>query len=90
MADPFKNRSSSLSGPATDMVPVTPSDAAPLADAAIALYIETAGVVAFTPVGNPVVVRTVSVGDQSYLPVGVAQVRATGTTATGLHALVLI
>jgi len=29
------------------------------------------------------------VGDQSILPVGVRRVRATGTTATGIHALVV-
>lgn len=33
--------------------------------------------------------RTVTVADQTLLPVGVRRVHATGTTATGLHALVL-
>ena len=43
MTNPFSNRSLSLSGPTTDIVPVTPDDAANLPDVAVALYVETGG-----------------------------------------------
>ena len=90
MGNPFDNRAASLSGPATDLVPVTPSDTQDLAFVAIALYAETGGTIAFRSVGAPGAVRTVTLGDFSFLPVGIERVMATGTTAVGLHALVLV
>ena len=87
MSNPFENRAPSLAGPATDIVPVTPDDGADLTDVAVALYIETGGTVSvITEKGG---VRSVSVSDNSILPVGIARVHATGTTATGIHALVI-
>ena len=88
MTNPFENRSLSLRGPATDMAPVTPSDAVDLSNVAVALYVETGGVVACVSVGG--FSRTVTVGDNAILPVGVSRVLATGTTATGIHAFVLV
>lgn len=85
--NPFHNRASSLSGPATDIQPVTPNDATDLSDVAVALYIETGGTIVFDAVTGET--RTVSVADFSIMPVGVGRVRSTGTTATGIHALVL-
>ena len=85
--NPFTNRVSSLSGPARDVAPVTPSDTTDLAEVAIGLYIETGGAVAMTTVRGET--RTVQVADFSILPVGVTRVHATGTTASGIHALVL-
>ena len=83
----FENRARSLSGPATDALPVTPDNDTDLAHIAIALYVETGGtVVADTVTGQT---RTVEVADFSILPLGIRRVRATGTTATGIHALVL-
>lgn len=87
MSNPFTRRTMSLSGPATDIVPVVPSDSANLADIALALYIETGGALTIEPVQGSV--RTVQVADFSILPVGVKRVHATGTTALGIHALVL-
>jgi hypothetical protein len=87
MSNPFASRSASIAGPATDILPVTPSDATDLAHVAIALYVETAGAVSFVSVAGEV--RTVALAAYSILPVGVRRVRATGTTATGIHAMVL-
>ena len=85
--NPFANRARSITGPATDVLPVTPDDGADLAEIAIALYVETGGtVVVDTVVGQT---RTVTLSDFSILPVGVRRVRATGTSAAGIHALVL-
>lgn len=87
MSNPFENRVSSLSGPATDILPVTPDDITELPEVAIALYVETGGVISIvTARGNG---RTVTVGDRSILPVGVRQVHATGTSASGIHAMVI-
>ena len=88
MANPFNGRAVPLGGPATDIVPVTPDDAADLPDAAIALYVTGGGDVAIDTVRGGAS-RTVTVADRSLLPVGVTRVRATGTTATGIHALVI-
>ncbi len=88
MANPFHGRAVPIGGPATDIVPVTPDDATDLPDAAIALFVTIGGDVVFDTVrgGGP---RTVTVSDQTLLPVGIVRVRATGTTATGIHALVI-
>ncbi len=88
MANPFNGRAVPIGGPATDIVPVTPDDATDLPDAAIALYVTTGGDIAIDCVRGKAT-RIVTVGDQSLLPVGVTRVRATGTTATGIHALVI-
>lgn len=88
MSDPFKNRSPSLSGPATDLIPVTPSDSVDLPVVAVALYVEGKGAVRF--VSQAGATRTVVVLDGAILPVGVRRVMATGTTATGIHGLALV
>ena len=88
MTNPFSGRVAAIGGPATDIVPVTPNDAIDLPDVAIALYVETGGTVVLDSV-NGGGARWVVVPDGMILPVGVRRVRATGTTATGVHALVL-
>lgn len=85
--NPFENRSNALSGPATDALPVTPSDTIDLTDVAIGLYVETGGVLNLDTVAGEM--RTILVADFSILPLGVRRVRSTGTTASGIHALVL-
>jgi hypothetical protein len=87
MSNPFKGRTLPLGGPATDMAPITPSDSTDLPHVALALYAETGGTVALVTVAGAT--RSVRVADFSMLPVGVRRVLATGTTATGLHAMVL-
>ncbi len=87
MTNPFSSRLVPLNGPARDIVPVTPDDAVDLPKVAVSLYVEGAGSVAFvTEAGET---RTVTVPDFMLLPVGVRRVMATGTTATGLHAMVV-
>ncbi len=87
MTNPFTDRTPSLSGPATDIMPVTPDDSNDLSETAVALYIETAGTLSVvTAKGGS---RTVAVAGNSILPVGVRRVHATGTTAAGIHAMVI-
>lgn len=88
MSNPFEGRALDLSGPASDLVPVTPNNGADLPVTAVALYVETGGTVVFDSVAG--MTRTVQVADFAILPVGTRRVRATGTTATGIHALVLV
>lgn len=85
--NPFSSREVSLAGPATDALPVVPNDTLDLPDVAIGLYVETGGAVCFLSESGSQ--RTMIVADFSILPVGVKRVRASGTTASGIHALVL-
>ena len=43
MQNPFDDRVLALSGPARDYLPVTPSDADPLPQVAVGLYVEVGG-----------------------------------------------
>jgi hypothetical protein len=83
---PASQRNPILSGIASDIVPVTPSDTVDLAKVAFGLYVEGAGAVAFISASGAS--RVMNVTDFSYHPVGVVRVLATGTTATGISALV--
>lgn len=85
--NPFAHRARSIHGPATDALPVTPDDATDLPMVAIALYVETGGTLVIDTVAGET--RTIAVADFSILPLGTRRVRATGTTASGIHALVL-
>lgn len=85
--NPFADRARSIQGPATDAISVTPNDGVDLPMVAIALYIETGGSIVVDSVAGET--RTIAVADFSILPLGVRRVRETGTTATGIHALVL-
>ena len=87
MTNPFSHRSASLSGPATDVQPVLPDDATDLPKEALALYVETGGTLSMVTAGGHE--RAIAVPDFAILPVGVRRVRATGTTATGIHAMVI-
>ncbi|MBT9386744.1 hypothetical protein KM176_23050 [Pseudooceanicola sp. CBS1P-1] len=86
MSNPFSGRAMSLNGPARDLLPVTPSDSLDLTHVACGLYVEQGGVIVLLTEQQQT--RTVTVADFSILPVGVRRVLATGTTATGIHALV--
>jgi len=85
--NPFANRSLSLSGPATDALPVVPDDTTDLPHVAVGLYTESGGAISIVTVSGET--RTVTVADFSILPVGVRRVNASGTTADGIHALVV-
>ncbi|MEO0821342.1 MAG: hypothetical protein AAF074_13050 [Pseudomonadota bacterium] len=87
MNNPFQNRASAVAGPGLDYVPLAPNDGSDLADVAIALYVETGGAVTFTSVkGN---VRSVNVPNYGYVLCGVKRVHATGTSASGIHGIVV-
>ncbi|NIZ63087.1 hypothetical protein DL239_19145 [Sedimentitalea sp. CY04] len=84
MSNPFSNRVSALSGPARDISPVVPNDGADLGFTAVGLYVETGGTLTLvTATGDT---RSFSVPNFSIVPVGVAQVLETGTSAAGIHA----
>ena len=87
MSNPFASRATTIAGPGIDYAPVTPNDSADLADVAIALYIEGAGDVTFVSLKGEE--RTVAVSDFGWILCGVARVLDTGTTATGIHAVVI-
>lgn len=87
MTDPFKGRALALGGPATDLMPVTPSDTVDLAAVGIALYVANGGDISFVSQAGQT--RTVKVYAGAILPVGVRRVLATGTTATGIFAFTL-
>jgi hypothetical protein len=85
--NPFENRTPSLAGPATDILPVTPDDLIEMPDVAIALYVETGGSLSvLTARGGT---RNLTIADNSILPVGIRRVNENGTTATGIHAMVI-
>lgn len=85
--DIFKAHALTAAGPATDILPVTPSDSTDLPVVASALYVVTGGTLSVVTVRNET--RSIEVGDLSLLPVGIRRVRASGTTASGIHALVV-
>lgn len=87
MIDPFASRAPAASGPAADILPVVPDDRTDLPQVAAALYVETGGALSIVAASGAV--RTIRVGDLSLLPVRARRVRATGTTASGIHALVI-
>ncbi|MEM8731540.1 MAG: SGNH/GDSL hydrolase family protein [Pseudomonadota bacterium] len=88
MYNPFSLRAPSPSGPALDILPVIPSDTEDLSSVAVRLYVESGGTVVLTTVADQT--RTVQVGDFATLPVGTKRVHATGTTASGIHALTIV
>ncbi|KAJ54597.1 hypothetical protein ACMU_17990 [Actibacterium mucosum KCTC 23349] len=87
MINPFEGRAAPLSGPARDLLPITPDDNTDLSTVAVALFVETGGTVSFVTVAGET--RSVSIGDFSILPVGVMRVLSTGTTASGLHGFLI-
>ena len=54
---------------------------------AVSLYVENGGAVAFT--SQKGVDRVVNLPDNGFLTCGVRRVRATGTSAAGIHAIVV-
>ena len=91
MANPFVyTNSPNQSGLVYDMIEVTPSDGTDNVGAgniAIGLYIEAGGSVTFLNKDDNE--RTVIVPDYHTLTCSVKRVKSTGTTATGIHALVV-
>jgi hypothetical protein len=90
MSNPFQDRKrEELNGSVTDMVPVTPADGADnvgTGNVAIGLYITGEGNVSFHNIDGTT--RTIAVPNNFYLVCSVKRVLATGTTATGIHAII--
>lgn len=87
MRDPLANRAASTAAPATDIIPIVPDDTTDLSEMAMALFIEAGGTLRIVTRRGQT--REVVVDDQTFLPVAVGRVLATGTSATGIHALVV-
>ncbi|MEO1313475.1 MAG: hypothetical protein AAFV27_06325 [Pseudomonadota bacterium] len=87
MTNPFSRRASSLSGPGVDYVPITPDDGTDLADVAASIYVEGGGAVQFVSIKGQT--RTVTVPDFGWIICGAVRILATGTTASGIHAVVV-
>ena len=89
MSNPFKALSTNPTGLVRNWVAVTPSDSTDnvgTGNVAIGLYLTVAGDVSFIDVdGNTI---TVTVPANFILTCSVARVKSTGTTATGIFALI--
>lgn len=87
MNNPFTDYAPSPQGPAHDILPVTPDDDNDLPILALAIFVETGGVLQIvTRRGQE---RQIIVQDQTLLPLMVRRVMASKTTAIGIHALVI-
>lgn len=87
MTNPFSRRASSLSGPGIDYVPVIPDDGSDLPAVAASIYVEGGGAVSFISIKGET--RTVTVPDFGWVICGALRILATGTTASGIHAVVV-
>lgn len=86
MADPFDGHSQGLESPATILVSVTPDDTTDLSVPSRALNVAQEGLVRVTTTGGST--ATIYVAAGIGFPVRATRVWATGTTATGITALV--
>ncbi len=86
MVDKFANFSQGLESPATHGFVVTPNDGIDLPEVTRALYVGAAGAVALV-LASGASVSLSGVHGGTVLPLRVARVLATGTTATGLVGL---
>lgn len=86
MANTFESWAADRSSPAQNAFVVTPNDSADLAYAARSLFVGGAGNIAVDTTGGDTVTFTGVVAG-TILPVSVARVYATGTTATNIVGL---
>ena len=86
MADPFAYTAPGLSSPGGNAFAVTGNDSTDLTNATRGLYVGGAGDVKVTTIGGSTVTFAAVPGG-SVLPVRVARVFATGTTATNMIGL---
>lgn len=89
MGNPFNTLSTNPTGLVRNWLSVTPADGADNVgtnNVAIGLYITVAGDVTYTDIDG--VDTTVTVPSNFLLTCSVARVKATGTTATGIFALI--
>lgn len=87
MADPFSNRADSTSAPATRARPVVPHDTNALSDVPKGLYVGTGGTITMRGVGDDTDSVWTNIPSGSVIPFRASHVRATGTTASGMLAL---
>jgi hypothetical protein len=87
MSDSFATTSPGLSGPAGHAFAVTPNDGANLAVVTRGLYVGTGGDLSLILKGDSAPVSLAGVASGSVLPLRVARVRATGTTASDIVGL---
>lgn len=86
MADQYGNFSGGLHSPAAVVADVTPSDTVDLTAATRALNVATSGTVRVTTVRGSTATLYIAAGVA--FPVRVTRVHASGTTATGITALI--
>ncbi|MEO5620060.1 MAG: hypothetical protein ABIQ85_04005 [Cypionkella sp.] len=86
MLDEFDKHATGITAPALHATALTPSDSTPLSVATRAIYVGTAGNLRVEMVSGDVVTLTAVAAGAIY-PLRVAQVMATGTTATNLVGL---
>ena len=87
MSDLFQNSGDHVSAPATRCAVVTPHDANALTDIPKALYVGTGGSVVLQGAGGGGDVTLANVPSGSVLAIRARYVRATGTTAANIVAL---
>lgn len=87
MTDRFKGRAAGFDSPASHAFTITPNDGSDLSEVTRALYVGTGGTIAVVMHSGAPVSFT-SVPDGAVLPVRVARVKATGTTAAAILGLV--
>ncbi|WP_417268640.1 spike base protein, RCAP_Rcc01079 family [Celeribacter baekdonensis] len=85
MTNPF-DRTLHVGAPGRRYLPVSPHDSTDLEKIGTSLYVESGGVVQFKSVSGDDC--TVTVPDHGWIFCGVTRVYATGTTASGIHAIV--
>ena len=88
MADNFKFRPSDLGQPSRSAFAVTPNDTTELESIPQALYVGTGGTLVVRLMGDSTAVTLTNVPDGALLPIRTKLVLATGTTASGIVALV--
>lgn len=86
MTDSFKNFARSLTSPPENAAAIVPSDGADLAEVTRALYVGGAGDVALRMAGGELVTLA-NLPAGTLIPLRVARVLASGTTATALVGL---
>jgi hypothetical protein len=85
-ADQFSSNQASRTDSGRGSLAVTPSDSVELATLAQSLYVTTGGDVKFTAFDGTI--DTWTVPDNFVIQVQVRLVWSTGTTATGIHAII--
>lgn len=87
MPQDFFNRPGDVNSPAYNAVAVTPSDSTDMTVVSRAIYVGGAGNITVNMAGSGTAVTFTAVPAGSMLPIAVARVKSTGTTATSIVAV---